>query len=144
MRSAAAVAALLLAGCQGAESQQAAVAKPTASPVASPSSIPSVPALVKAHFQALGTEPFWSLEVLDGQLRYSSPDNPDGTTFPAVGRKAGDAYTYSGMMEGKSVLLSILEGTCSDGMSDTTYPYTATFTLDGKTERGCARLKPDV
>lgn len=140
MRSALVV-ALLLAGCQGAEPQAAAVAESMASAAARPSATPAVPALVKAHFQALGTEPFWSVEVLDGQLRYSSPDNPDGTSFAAVGRKAGDAYTYSGTMDGKAVMLFILEGTCSDGMSDTVYPYAATLTVDGKTERGCARLK---
>ena len=93
------------------------------------------------HLQALGTEPFWSIEVLPGELHYSSPENLAGTTFGSAETKDGKATRYTGRLEGKSVVLRVEPGTCSDGMSDTVYPYKATFTWGERTEQGCARLK---
>ena len=99
---------------------------------------PPAPAPVK-HFQALGTEPFWSVDVLQGKLRYSSPENLEGTTFASTEAKDGSATRYIGTLEGKLVTLRIEPGTCSDGMSDTVYAYKASFTWGAQTERGCAR-----
>ena len=47
-------------------------AQPTPSPAPTPS--PSPTPVPQKHVQALGTEPFWSVEVLPGKLRYSSPE----------------------------------------------------------------------
>ena len=99
------------------------------------------PAEPVKQLQALGTEPFWSLDVLPGKLRYSSPDNLEGTQFTSTEAKDGKATRYTGQLEGKTVILRIEPGTCSDGMSDTVYPYKATFTWGERTEQGCARLK---
>lgn len=93
------------------------------------------------HFQALGTEPFWSLDVLDDQLRYSSPEVLDGKAFPASVKREGQTYRFTGTLDGQAVLLTIEPGQCSDGMSDTSYPYKASFTWGSRTEQGCARLK---
>ena len=51
------------------------------------------------------------------------------------------AYRYTAVMAGKPLVLVIQPGPCSDGMSDTSYAFTATYTLGTQTERGCARLK---
>lgn len=125
MRSPVLFAALALAACEQPASQPA------------PAS-PSSPA-PEQRFQALGTEPFWSLEVLPGQLRYSSPDNIEGTAFAATRATGGEVLTYMGTLEGKPVTLLVEPGECSDGMSDTVYRWKATFTWGGQTERGCAR-----
>jgi uncharacterized membrane protein len=93
------------------------------------------------QFQAFGTEPFWSLYVLPGKLRYVSPENLDGTTFPASVVTQGQTSRYIGTLEGKPLTLLIEPGKCSDGMSDTVYPYKAEFKWGDQTQQGCARLK---
>lgn len=90
-------------------------------------------------FQALGTEPFWSVEVLPGQMRYSDPENIAGTTFPVTEAQAGGGTRYSGSLNGQPVSLLVQPGTCSDGMSDTVYPWKAALTIGERTEQGCAR-----
>ena len=93
------------------------------------------------RFQALGTEPFWSIEVDGDTLRYSSPENLNGTPIYAVKVKNGGGALYSGKLDVKDVVLIIEPGTCSDGMSDTVYPYKASFTRGDQTQQGCARQK---
>jgi uncharacterized membrane protein len=93
------------------------------------------------HFQALGTEPFWSIEVLSGKLLYTSPDNQVGVAITSRLTSEGKRLHYSGTMDGKAVSLLIESGECSDGMSDTVYAHKATFTWGERTEQGCARLK---
>ena len=97
--------------------------------------------LPSKHFQALGTEPFWSIEVLPGKLRYSSPEQPDGITFPATASGLGSGYRYVGVMAKAKVVLTITPGKCSDGMSDRTYAYTAALSIGDRAMHGCARLK---
>ena len=114
-------------------------------PAVLPSAIPSpiaAPAPVQQkHFQAIGTEPFWSVEVLSGQLRYSSPEQLDGITFAATSTSFGGGSRYTGTMDGAKVTLTIAPGKCSDGMSDQVYAYTAALTIGEQAMRGCARLK---
>ena len=95
-----------------------------------------------ASISVLGTEPFWGINVEpDGEgyvATYSSPENIDGTRF-AVQRFAGNnGVSFSGEMEGEAMSLAITPGDCSDGMSDRSYPYTATVSLGDSTLFGCA------
>lgn len=96
---------------------------------------------MQEHLQALGTEPFWSVDVLPGQLRYSDPENIAGIQFAATRADMGTHVRYSGTMQGKAVVLVIEPGRCSDGMSDTVYSFKASLTIAGNTEQGCARAK---
>ena len=113
--------------------------KPAPAP---PSTEPgAVPAQPPQHFQALGTEPFWSFEVLPGKLIYSSPEVQQGMVIAARFSGEGKRLLFSGTMQGKAVVLTIEPGTCSDGMSDTVYAYKAAFRWGEQTESGCARLK---
>jgi uncharacterized membrane protein len=105
------------------------------------SSAPVATPAPEQRFQALGTEPFWSLDVTPGKLRYSSPENLKGTTISSSETKDGASVRYTGTLEGKAVALTIEPGTCSDGMSDTVYPYKASFTWGDQTQQGCARAK---
>ncbi|UAB77777.1 hypothetical protein INR77_13490 [Erythrobacter sp. SCSIO 43205] len=90
----------------------------------------------------LGTEPFWNIGVTASgnghSARYSTPERPDGTSFP-VSRFAGNnGLGFSGELEGRAVVLTITPGTCSDQMSDRDYPYTATLLLGDSALQGCA------
>lgn len=96
----------------------------------------------EALISAGGTEPFWNLAIAPEAggygAKYSTPDNLDGTQF-ALSRFAGNnGLGFSGEMEGKSVNLALTPGDCSDGMSDSVYPYTATLLLGDETLYGCA------
>lgn len=163
MRSAIAAALIMLAGCeQKTEEPELVTADLEGSPTDSPPPVPdnaaiqpvpkpptpptstepgTVPATPPQHFQALGTEPFWSFEVLPGKLIYTSPEVQQGIVIAARFSGQGKRLQFSGAMQGKPVLLAIEPGTCSDGMSDTVYAYKASFSWGGQTEQGCARLK---
>ena len=86
----------------------------------------------------MGTEPFWSGTIKDGILIYSTPYNQAGEKI-AVKRFAGNGgLSFSGNRGGLPLDLTITAGTCSDGMSDHTYPYTATLRLGDEQRNGCA------
>lgn len=91
------------------------------------------------RFRALGTEPFWSVQVQDGKLTYSTPDMPDGLTVPATLRRSGQIVTYSATIDGKPLELEVSRQTCSDGMSDTVYPLAVIRRIGPDIQRGCAR-----
>lgn len=93
------------------------------------------------RLQALGTEPFWSVDIATGTLRYTTPEDSQGTFFPAERQVVGERQTFTGALKGQSFVLVIEPGQCSDGMSDTVYPLKAVRTLGEDVQRGCARPK---
>lgn len=85
-----------------------------------------------------GNEPFWGGEIIGETLRYTTPENPDGEAI-AVKRFAGmNGLGFSGTFSGQPLDLAITPGSCSDGMSDRRYPYTATLRLGDEVRIGCA------
>lgn len=148
MRNAIVVSLVLLAGCHRSDEPAAPVAE-TSAPVqvASSAAAAIVPAPAPSSaatpgaelYRALGTEPFWSVEVTPGRLRYSSPENQAGTEFAASRSNEGAATVFTGGLEGKPVTLRITPGTCSDGMSDTVYSFKAQLEIGTDTLSGCAK-----
>lgn len=159
MRSGAAVAVLLvLAGCGRDAPLPVATAEPSAAATVAAIAEPSDPAPAttaaadapkaaagpapKPALQAVGTEPFWSVTVLPhGRLRYTTPDMANGVIVPALERKRGETVRYAGRFNGRPFVLEVTPAKCSDGMSDTVYPYSATFLHSGRNDHGCARMK---
>lgn len=94
---------------------------------------------IPVRFRAIGTEPFWSVQVQDGTLTYSTPDMPDGLTVPATMRRSGEAMIHSATIDGKPLELEVSRQTCSDGMSDTVYPLAVIRRIGPDVQRGCAR-----
>lgn len=89
--------------------------------------------------RAIGTEPFWSVEITPDALAYSAvdssgmrADNPgptiQGTT--AVYAAAGS--------DGTALVVTLIATECSDGMSDRVYPLTARVEIGPQTLNGCA------
>lgn len=119
------------------ESESAATATAAPSP-------PSA-AISEKRFQALGTEPFWSIEIVGSRLLYTSPEQQAAVAIAAhmegMSKHGTGGLKYVGRMDGKTVVLMIEPGTCSDGMSDTVYPYKASFMWGDQTQQGCARAK---
>ena len=64
-----------------------------------------------------------------------------GTAFAAKRTSEGKATVWAGTLEGKAFTLRIAPGTCSDGMSDTVYAYTAQVAFGDTTLSGCARTR---
>jgi uncharacterized membrane protein len=84
-----------------------------------------------------GTEPFWNAQIKADAAVWTTPDNPDGTRF-AVTRFAGNnGLGFSGTLDGAPFTATLTPGVCSDGMSDSSYPYVATIALGEGTLRGC-------
>ena len=134
----------VLAGCQADVNRDPATEETVTSQAPAAPQAPAIPpetasAPAVERFVALGTEPFWSVEVSPGQLRYSTPEDIPGAAFAAQRSADAAAITYSGTLEGQPARLRIAAGECSDGMSDTVYAYRATFTLAAQELRGCAR-----
>lgn len=130
------VAALALAGCNPSVEPQVA---PPAGGAAGPAVPASQAAVFPAALQALGNEPFWSVQVDGAQLRWSSPENIEGIGLTAQRAEGNDGLYLRGEMAGQAVQLHVQAGSCSDGMSDTVYPWRATWTQGGTVFKGCAR-----
>ncbi|MCX7594971.1 MAG: hypothetical protein N2235_14675 [Fischerella sp.] len=96
---------------------------------------------------ALGTEPFWSVTVNKNGIVYSSPENrklsfPYVTPLKAAGRPPDLLRVYRLRSKANSNLLIIKKvNSCSDGMSDKNYPYSATLILGDTVLEGCAENK---
>lgn len=87
------------------------------------------------HFT--GTEPFWGGEAQGTTLTYSTPEDPDGTTI-AVERFAGrGGLALGGQLADQAFEMMVTPLTCSDGMSDRTYPFTITLQIGRETRNGC-------
>ena len=106
--------------------------------------VAATPAKVE-EFTAVGTEPFWSVNVSRNGIVYSTPDAKN-RKYPYTAPKAASnrpldllrVYKLTGKTSG---FLVIKKGNCSDGMSDRVYPYDATLILGNQVLEGCAYKK---
>jgi uncharacterized membrane protein len=125
---------MLLSGIACAEraprTQDSAIAAPVDSVTASITSEP---------LRALGTEPFWALDVDSGGLKFITPEDTSGVRFPPIAHTVvGDTVVWSGQRESATIEARVWLEKCSDGMSDRVYPYAARVTVAGTEYRGCA------
>lgn len=85
-----------------------------------------------------GTEPFWAGEIVDGKALYSTPENQDGISFEVQRFAGNNGLSFTGQIEARRFDLMVTPGECSDGMSDRSYPYTATLMIGEEQREGCA------
>lgn len=92
-------------------------------------------------FRGIGTEPGWWVEVGGGATPrlLAELDYGERRIDVATATTTADGYVGS-TADGVAVSLTTARGTCSDGMSDTEYPASATLTVGGQTYRGCGRF----
>lgn len=89
--------------------------------------------------KAIGTEPFWGARVEGRCVTYSTPEDQDGTRIWTRFNPSPDGGVWVGSFEGKPFkLITRLRQSCSDGMSDRSYPLDAMLTIGGEERRGCA------
>lgn len=89
--------------------------------------------------RALGTEPFWSVDITAGTLVYSTPDGaPVNAASPAPTVQGTTAVYAAAGADGAALVVTLIATECSDGMSDLSYPLTARVEVGGQTLSGCA------
>ncbi|AUT02187.1 hypothetical protein CLI64_18340 [Nostoc sp. CENA543] len=102
---------------------------------------------VTEEFIVSGTEPFWSVTVSKKGITYSTPESrqsfPYVAPLQASGRPVDVVRVYR--LRGKNNLTNTLVikkvASCSDGMSDIKYPYSAIYISGNTVLEGCARPK---
>ncbi len=96
------------------------------------------------EFEIRGTEPFWSIDISKRTIIFSTP-NAKKQTFAyvvplsAIGRTPDSLRVYR--LRGDNTLIIKKASACSDGMSETEYPYSATFISGNRVLAGCAEKK---
>lgn len=100
------------------------------------------PALVEpdysGDFDALGTEPFWSVKIRADRLTLSGPGRPDQIATDATLKVEGQDGVFEARIDGRRLALRLTPGECSDGMSDRRYDYFAEVRIDDQILKGCA------
>lgn len=128
------------AGAAVVEAPSATAAAPAVQTTAAPSAAPvAASANIPDRLEAIGTEPFWNVAVHGNKLRYSTPENQAGEATTAVLHEAASARIFTGKVSGKAFAMTITAAKCSDGMSDTEYPFSVTLSVAGENRQGCAR-----
>ncbi|NJC05908.1 putative membrane protein [Sphingomonas kaistensis] len=98
--------------------------------------VPTAPTGPTTTYRALGTEPFWSLELNGREMVFTEANAPgvrivDAQPQPIHGF-AGDIY------RGRRINLNIVHGQrCSDGMSDRVYRDKVQVRVDNRSFEGC-------
>lgn len=128
-------AAAVLAACSpGAEAPQPPEAE---APAAAPPTLAGVD--LTQPIRALGTEPFWAVELTGSELVYSGVDRPEQRAPQGQPKLQGTMAIWEGTTGAGNPLSVTLTATdCSDGMSDRTYPLTAMVRIGDETLMGCA------
>ena len=136
---------VLAAACQPASepappAPEAPAAAPQAAepaPAASPVVIGGVD--LSQAVRAVGTEPFWGVEIKPDELVYSGVDRPETKMANPGPRMEGDRVVIAAQDAGGEAFTVTLRGAeCSDGMSDRVYPLEAEVHYRGETLKGCA------
>lgn len=129
-----ALAFLSLAACSNGDSGPAAEAP--AAPAA-PVALGGVD--LNQPVRAIGTEPFWGLEITPEHLAYTAVDHPGLTVANPGPTIQGTTAVYaSAGADGTALVVTLIATECSDGMSDRVYPLTARVELGSQTLNGCA------
>lgn len=128
----AALAVLVLAACSPAEE--------AAPPPEAPAPAPVLGGVELAEpVRALGTEPFWSLELTGTELVYTAPETPGQRAPQPNPLVQGTTATWEAeTADGTALSVTLIATECSDGMSDRTYPLTALVKVGELALTGCA------
>ncbi len=94
--------------------------------------------------RALGTEPFWAVEITPDTLTYSGVDRPERRASHTGPTVQGTTAVYTGAVGDDALVVTLMATECSDGMSDRTYPLAARVEVGGETLIGCAASLADL
>lgn len=81
----------------------------------------------KVYFKGIGTEPFWGVEIAESTITFTSlTEGYEKIVIPHVEPVlAADANVklYRAEVESTAIRIEVIQGECSDQMSDTKYAY---------------------
>lgn len=128
----AAASALALSACsQGGEPEAPA---PAAAPAPTLAGVD-----LSKPLRALGTEPFWGVELTGTEMVYTSPEPPEQRAAqPEPVLQGTTAVWESKTAAGTAFSVTLVATECSDGMSDRIYPLTAMVMIGETRLSGCA------
>ncbi len=84
-------------------------------------------------YRALGTEPFWSVAIGRGQMRFETPERPGFAVPTPTPTMNPNGY----VLRTRRLVVEVTRASCSDGMSDRRYTDTVAVIADGRAFRGC-------
>lgn len=110
---------------------------PEAPPAPAPAALGDVD--LNQPLRALGTEPFWAVEITPLDLTYTAIDAVEvRASNPGPTIQGTTAVYAAAAPDGTALVVTLIATECSDGMSDRVYPLTARVELGSQTLNGCA------
>ncbi|WP_207422041.1 COG3650 family protein [Desertivirga brevis] len=98
------------------------------------------------EFIGIGTEPFWSLEIIPDENTIAIKDVSVSKAYKFSYQKpriTNNTYVYK-TGDGQEIAeITIRKESCNDGMSDRDYKYSVMLVINGKPLSGCAIKKGD-
>ena len=91
-----------------------------------------------AAFSARGNEPFWSVDASGSTAIYKTPENQKGRAVRVNRLAFAEGVEYVGVLNGRPFVLTVRGNDCRDDMSGQKFPMTASLTVSGRTNNGCA------
>lgn len=89
--------------------------------------------------RAVGTEPFWAVDITPQDLAYTAVDSVEVRASNPGPTVQGTTAVYAAAApDGSTLVVTLIATECSDGMSDRVYPLTARVELGAQTLNGCA------
>ena len=89
--------------------------------------------------RAVGTEPFWAVELTGSEMVYSGADRPEQRAPQGQPTMQGTMAIWEATTgAGEPLKVTLMATDCSDGMSDRTWPLTAMVQIGDETLMGCA------
>jgi uncharacterized membrane protein len=89
--------------------------------------------------RALGTEPFWSVEITKDAMVYTGVDREEQRASNPQPVVQGTTAVYTASTDdGAEMIVTLIATECSDGMSDRLYPLTAKVEMGEVSLTGCA------
>jgi len=122
----------------------AACSNSSETPPAEAPATPAIPAVLGGvdlghPLRAVGTEPFWAVEITPQAITYTAPDNPGLTaTNPGPTIQGTTAVYAAAGADGTALVVTLIATECSDGMSERVYPLIARVEVGSQTLNGCA------
>ena len=89
-------------------------------------------------YRAVGTEPFWTL-IIDERDRDLHRRTGSAAVAPADAASRSSAFAGE-IYQTPRINVNIVHASCSDGMSDRTYPDRVQVDVDGRRFNGCGGL----
>ncbi len=95
--------------------------------------------------RALGTEPFWGVDIGPDGMTYEGVDRPKEVAPRGEVQLMGTMAVFSGATDkGRTLKVTLIDTDCSDGMSDRLYPLTARVEIGDETLQGCAAARSAI